>query len=68
MSVPVSSTRSAYGPLYTYCRRRLLACRGVAETEEWKKEEQRLVKELSEGAQGQEGTRLVSLTPLLLLF
>lgn len=34
----------------------------MAETEEWKKEEQRLVKELSEGAQGQEGTRLVSLT------
>ncbi|CBJ25817.1 conserved unknown protein [Ectocarpus siliculosus] len=33
----------------------------VKDTEEWKKEEERLVKELSAGAQGEEGTKLVSL-------
>ncbi|CAN0114149.1 unnamed protein product, partial [Ectocarpus fasciculatus] len=34
---------------------------GVKGTEEWKKEEERLVKELSAGAKGDDGTRLVSL-------
>ncbi|CAN0370483.1 unnamed protein product, partial [Ectocarpus sp. 13 AM-2016] len=35
---------------------------------EWKKEEERLVKELSAGAQGEEGTRLVSAFVSCILF
>lgn len=35
-------------------------CRGVEGTEEWKAEEARLAKEFSAGAQGEQGTRLVS--------
>lgn len=38
----------------------MVAPRGIAGTEEWKKEEERLVKELSAGAEGDEGSKLVS--------
>ena len=37
------------------------ARRGLGGSDEWQKEGERLVKELSAGAQGEEGTKLVSL-------
>lgn len=40
-------------------------CRGVEGTEEWKAEEARLAKALSAGADGEEGTRLVSVAPYI---